>query len=111
MSNIDFQGVSGGINFDKETGFNTARQVNIYQFEQRIKFTQIGFYTSKEHIVLFNESTLSKFIMPTLAEKRIQVSVAVAVFFSHNTICRTSSNFSNSSHQHPLSQSFVYQGH
>ena len=78
MSDIDFQGVSGKIDFNKETRFNTARQINIYQFG-RANFTQIGFFTSR-HIVFFND-TMPQFIMPTFDEKHIHVSTAVAIPF------------------------------
>ena len=33
MSDIDFQGVSGRIDFDNESGFNIARRINIHQLE------------------------------------------------------------------------------
>ena len=45
MSDIDFQGVSGRIDFDNESGFNTDRRVNIYHFEVEKSSTLIGFYT------------------------------------------------------------------
>ena len=77
MSNVDFQGVSGGIDFDKKSGFNTARRINIYQFGVAKSNTLIGFYTSKEYTALSNEIT-PQFIMPTFIEKHTQVSIAVA---------------------------------
>ena len=79
MSDIDFQGVSGKIDFNNETRFNIARQINIYQFG-RATFIQIGFYSSNEHIVFFNDTT-PQFIMPTFDEKYIHVSTAVAIPF------------------------------
>ena len=60
MSEINFQGVSGSIDFDKETGFNIARRINIYQFGAAKSSTLIGFYAS-EDIVIFNDTT-PKFI-------------------------------------------------
>ena len=80
LSDIEFQGVSGGIDFDKNSGFNTARQINIYQFGVAKSNTLIGFHTLKEHIVLSNETT-PQFIMPTFIEKHTQVNVAVATAF------------------------------
>ena len=56
MPDIDFQGVSGKIDFNNETKFNIARQINICQFG-RANFTLIGFYSSNEHIILFNNTT------------------------------------------------------
>ena len=86
MSDVEFHGVSGRIDFDKETGFNTARQINIYQFGAAKSSTLIGFHTSKEHIVLSNKTT-PQFIMPTFLEKHIQVSVSVAVAVAFLIIC------------------------
>ena len=80
MSDVDFQGVSGGIDFDKKSGFNTARHININQFGVAKSSTPIGFYTSREHITLFNE-TMPQFIMPTFIEKHTQVSIASAAAF------------------------------
>ena len=80
MSDVDFQGVSGGIDFDKKSGFNTARHINIIQFGVEKSSTLIGFYTSREHITLFNE-TMPQFIMPTFIEKITQVSIASAAAF------------------------------
>ena len=79
MSDIDFQGVSGKIDFNNKTRFNIARQINIYQFG-RVTFIPIGFYSSNEHIVFFNDTT-PQFIMPTFDEKHIHVSTAVAIPF------------------------------
>ena len=79
MPDIDFQGVSGRINFDRKTGFNTARQINIYQFEEAKSSTLIGFYASKE-LVIFNDTT-PQFINATFEKKHVQVSIAVAVPF------------------------------
>ena len=77
MSDVDFHGVSGGIDFDKKSGFNTARWINIYQFGVAKSNTLIGFYASKEHTALSNETT-PQFIMPTFIEKHTQVSIAIA---------------------------------
>ena len=79
MPDIDFQGVSGRIDFDNETGFNTARRINIYQFGAAKSSTLIGFYASKE-LVIFNDTT-PQFIKATFDEKRVQVNVAVAITF------------------------------
>ena len=51
VSEINFQGVSGSINFDNETGlnFNTARQINIYQFGAAKSSKLISFYS---HIII-----------------------------------------------------------
>ena len=61
MFEISFQGVSGSINFDNETGFNTPRQINIYQFGAAKSSKPIGFY-SKEHILLFNDNFTAQLI-------------------------------------------------
>ena len=79
MSEIDFQGVSGGIDFDNETGFNTARQINIRHFGAAKSSTLIGFYASKELVILNN--TAPKFISATFDKKEEHVSIAVAVPF------------------------------
>ena len=79
MPHVDFQGVSGRIDFDKETGFNTARQLNIYQIGGAKFDTLIGFYTSKELVIVSN--TTPQFIKAAFDEKRVQVSLAVAVLF------------------------------
>ena len=80
MSDVEFHGVSGRIDFDKRSGFNIARQINIYQFGAAKSSTLIGFHTSKELIVLTNKTT-PQFIMPTFLEKHTRVSVAVAAAF------------------------------
>jgi gamma-aminobutyric acid type B receptor len=80
ISDVKFQGVSGRIDFDNDTGFNTARQINIYQFGAAKSRTLIGFHTPKEHITLSNETT-PQFIMPMFTEKYTRVSVAVAATF------------------------------
>ena len=82
MSDVEFHGVSGRIDFDKKTEFITARQINIYQFGAAKSSTLIGFHTSKELIVLSNK-TMPQFIVPTLKflEKHIRVSIAVAAAF------------------------------
>ena len=79
MPDIDFYGVSGRIDFDNETGFNTARQVKIYQIREEKFNTLIGFYTSNELVILSNATP--QFIKATFDEKRVQVSTAVAVPF------------------------------
>ena len=84
MSEIDFQGISGKIDFDRETGFNTARQVNIYQFGAAKSTKHIGFYATKE-LVIFND-TPSQFINATFDMKRENVSIALAVPFLIITI-------------------------
>ena len=79
MSDVDFQGVSGRIDFDNETGFNIARRINIYQFGAAKYSTLIGFYASNE-LVIFND-ILHKFINATFDEKHVRVSNEIAVFF------------------------------
>ena len=76
MSGIEFQGVSGRIDFDKETGFNTARQINIYQFGEANSSTLMGFYASDE-LVIFNDTT-PQFIKATFEMKQLHVGIAVA---------------------------------
>lgn len=79
MHTVNFQGVSGRINFDQETGFNTARRVNIYQFGERKSVTLIGFYASKE-LTIVNDTT-SHFIKSKFDTKHVQVSTSIAVPF------------------------------
>ena len=81
MSDINFQGVSGSIDFDNETGFYTDRRINIYQFGVAKSSTLIDFY-SKEHMLLFNDIT-ARFIMSTFDKKHIvlHVSTAIAILF------------------------------
>ena len=79
-----FQGVSGRINFDQMTGFNTARKVNIYQFGKRKSSTLIGFYASKE-LAVFND-TKFHFVKSTFNTKHIHVSAAVTVPFLIATV-------------------------
>ena len=81
MSEIDFQGVSGRIDFDKETGFNTARQVNIHQFGEAKSCTLIGFYASKELVILDKLNATPLFIDATFDMREERVSVALAVSF------------------------------
>ena len=84
MPDIDFQGISGRINFDSETGFNTARQIEIYQIGEAKYNTLIGFYTPKE-LVILNDTT-HQFIRTTFDEMRVQISLAVAVPFLITTV-------------------------
>ena len=84
MSEANFQGVSGRINFDQMTGFNTARKINIYRFGKRKSSTLIGFYASKELAVL--NDTKSHFVKSTFDTKHIHVSAAVAVPFLIATV-------------------------
>ena len=84
MSDANFQGVSGRINFDQMTGFNTARKVYIYRFGNRKSSTLIGFYASKELAVL--NDTKSHFVKSTFDTKHIHVSAAVAVPFLIATV-------------------------
>ena len=79
MPDIDFQGVSGRIDFDDETGFNTARRINIYQLGASKSSTLIGFYTS-EALVIFNDTT-PQFIKATFDERRVSVSIGIAIPF------------------------------
>ena len=79
MSEINFQGVSGSIDFDEETGFNIARRINIYQFGAAKSSTLIGFYASKELVILNNTSP--KFLSATFDEEHVRVSTAIAIFF------------------------------
>ena len=79
MLAVDFQGVSGRINYDNTTGFNSARELNIYQFKNRISSTLIGSYASGK-LVMFNSSK-PKFISSTFDEKHVQVSTVIATSF------------------------------
>lgn len=79
MHAVDFQGVSGRITFDQETGFNTARQVNVYQFGEGKSVTLIGFYAPKELKIV--NSTTSHFIQSTFDTKQVRVSTSIAIPF------------------------------
>ena len=45
--NLNFQGISGRINFDNETGYNTETTVNLYQYDLNVGvYTRVGVYNS-----------------------------------------------------------------
>ena len=47
MVNLNFQGISGRINFDNETGYNTETTVNLYQYDLNVGvYTRVGVYNS-----------------------------------------------------------------
>ena len=81
MFNIDFEGESGRIKFDKKTGhgFNTARQIYIHQFEFSLKSsTLIGLYNyTSQGIVLFNSPISIVSTFSTI----VHVSAAVVLPF------------------------------
>jgi gamma-aminobutyric acid type B receptor len=84
MLGVDFQGISGRVKFDNETGSNIAGELNVYQFVQEKRSTLISFYTSGAFTML--NGTAPQFIESTFSEKRVQVSTALAVPFLIMTI-------------------------
>ena len=86
MLSVDFQGMSGRINFDDKTGSNIAGELNIYQFREKksIYSSLIGFYTS-EGFTWVND-TIPEFVKSSFDMRRVQVSTAFAVSFLIITI-------------------------
>ena len=78
MLNIEFQGISGGISFDNETGYNKDTSVDIYQYWQseNVSSTRIGVYT-QNNFTLFGESN-PQFINALFEENVVHVDVTVA---------------------------------
>ena len=79
MFDVDFQGISGRITFDNTTGTNIAGELNIYQFGEEKSINLIGFYASGK-LTLLNDS-MPQFIKSAFEERRVQVSIAIAVPF------------------------------
>ena len=85
MVNLDFQGVSGRIHFDNETGYNTETTVNIYQYDLMIGvYTRVGVYNSSG--LSFFPETNPTFINALFEERLVQVSRAVAAVLITLTI-------------------------
>lgn len=86
MVNIEFQGISGGINFDNETGYNKDTFVDIYQYQEseNVTSTRIGVYAQK-NFTLFGESN-PQFINALFEEILVHVDVTVAGFLLSFTI-------------------------
>ena len=84
MLRVDFQGISGRVKFDNNTGSNVAGELNVYQFVEEKRSTLIGLYTSGALTML--NGTAPQFIESTFSEKRVQVSTALAVPFLIMTI-------------------------
>ena len=82
--NVDFQGISGRVKFDNKTGSNVAGELNIYQFSENKSSDLIGFYMSGALVV--HNGTTPQFIESTFREKRVQVSIALAIPFLVVTI-------------------------
>ena len=78
MFAVDFQGISGKINFDNETGINIGGKINVYQFGEK-KPKLVGFYTSGK-LTIMNDR-MPQFIKSTFDEKHVQVSIATAIPF------------------------------
>lgn len=86
MVNIEFQGISGGISFDNETGYNKNTSVDIYQYWQseNVTSTRIGIYT-RNNFTLFGECN-PQFINALFEENLVHVDVTVAGFLLSFTI-------------------------
>ena len=85
MVNLNFQGISGRINFDNKTGYNTETTVNIYQYDLNIGvYTRVGVYNSSG-LTFFPEKKLS-FISAVFEVRFVQVSGAVAAILITLTI-------------------------
>ena len=79
MLDVDFQGISGRVSFNNTIGTNVAGQLNIYQFGEEKSINLIGFYASGK-LTLLNDS-MPQFIKSAFEERRVQVSIAIAVPF------------------------------
>ena len=79
MLSVDFQGISGRVKFDNKTGSNIAGELNVYQFVEEKSSTLIGFHVSGTLTML--NTTTPIFIESTFGDKRVQVSIAIAVPF------------------------------
>ena len=79
MLNINFQGISGRINFDAITGINNAGDLNIYQFKEEKSSTLVGFYASGK-LIMLNDS-MPQFVRSIFDEKSVQVNIFAAISF------------------------------
>ena len=77
--NVNFQGITGRINFDNATGANIAGEINVYQFREEKSISLLGFFTSGK-LIFLNDSQ-PHFIKSTFNEKSVQVSIAIAIPF------------------------------
>ena len=86
MVKLNFTGISGRINFDSETGYNTNTSVSLYQYTNHLKSysKRIGVCTS-DNFTLFSE-THPKFINAHFEEKTIHVNISVAAILLSFTI-------------------------
>ena len=85
MVNLNFQGISGRINFDNETGYNTETTVNLYQYDLNVGvYTRVGVYNSCGQ-TLFPEKNPS-FISAVFEVRFVQVSGAVVAILITLTI-------------------------
>ena len=85
MYNVDFQGISGRIKFDNETGFNIDSAVNIYQYRERKNSTKVGFYTLSNNLTLLSDTTPT-FIDATFVEEQMHVEIYILVLFFAITV-------------------------
>ena len=85
MVNLNFQGISGRINFDNETGYNTETTVNLYQYDLNVGvYTRVGVYNSS-CLTLFPKKKPS-FISAVFEVRFVQVSGAVVAILITLTI-------------------------
>ena len=84
MVRLQFQGVSGRVNFDHETGFNQEVIVNIYQYRLNTTGTIIGIYTHN-NFTLLPEANPS-FISALFKNRFVHVHITVAAILISLTI-------------------------
>lgn len=76
ITKLEFQGVSGLIKFDNDTGFNIGGIVNIFQYGENRTSKRIGFYNGTLILV---EITSVTFVNATFPKKSTHLSYKVAV--------------------------------
>jgi gamma-aminobutyric acid type B receptor len=75
---VDFQGISGRINFDNETGF-VSKTMDLYQFNDSSVSKKIGFYRSEELTILPNANP--DFIDDDFPHTLQRLNTGIAVLF------------------------------
>ena len=76
MFTVNIQGVTGRINFDNNTGFNSDGTINVYQYEQNRTSTKIGSYTQNVFTSLSNATPV--FINATFDQVYDHVNTSVS---------------------------------
>ena len=84
MVDLDFQGISGRIKFDNETGFNLGTTVNVYQYSQNITSTMVGEY-SMNRLTFIREANPT-FINAQFKNKHEHVNMTVVVLLLVTTV-------------------------